>query len=32
MRLFEEEGLEMLIAQTFSKNFGLYSMFDTTVL
>jgi len=30
VRLFEEEGLEMLIAQSFSKNFGLYSMFNTT--
>jgi len=25
VRLFEQEGFEMLIAQSFSKNFGLYS-------
>ena len=29
VRLFEEEGFEMLIAQSFSKNFGLYSTFQT---
>jgi len=30
VRLFEEEGFEMLIAQSFSKNFGLYSTFEIT--
>ena len=30
VRLFEEEGLELVIAQTFSKNFGLYGMFHTS--
>ena len=25
VRLFENEGFEMLVAQSFSKNFGLYS-------
>jgi len=29
VRLFEEEGFEMLVAQSFSKNFGLYSKFKT---
>jgi len=31
VRLFEEEGFEMLIAQSFSKNFGLYSTFQTYI-
>jgi len=30
VRLFEQEGFEMLVAQSFSKNFGLYSMSSTT--
>jgi len=30
VRLFEEQGFEMLVAQSFSKNFGLYSTFQTT--
>ena len=27
VRLFEQEGFDMLVAQSFSKNFGLYSMY-----
>lgn len=27
IRYFVEQGLEMLVAQSFAKNFGLYSMF-----
>ena len=28
IRYFVEQGLEMVIAQSFAKNFGLYSKFD----
>jgi len=31
VRLFEQEGFEMLIAQSFSKNFGLYSTYRSYI-
>lgn len=32
VRFFVEQGLEMIVSQSFSKNFGLYSKFELNII